>query len=274
MIFEQRLHSRTVRWILPVGLALTLSSCGGTSASSPGTTQGEAQPAKAGSHWSYDGSTGPAHWGSLEAGFAACATGSTQSPIDLPTALPEKTSDGIEITYQDAPLQVINNGHTIQANFSEGSSITIGGTVYPLRQLHFHSHSEHTIGGKQLDMVVHLVHVSDQGKIAVIGVLMKTGGPDNPLIERIWHHIPGQSGGESAPAGVSINAAELLPASRKHYRLMGSLTTPPCTEGVLWSVMVEPIEVSARQIAAFRHLYPNNARPVQPRNDREISLVQ
>lgn len=219
-------------------------------------------------HWSYAGTGAPEYWGALKEEFGTCATGKKQSPIDVSgvtvTELP-----ALSTQYQDVPLQVVNNGHTIQVNYAPGSSLMLEGKSYELAQFHFHSPSEHTIGGKSTDMVAHFVHKSADGELAVIETQM-TAGQEQPLLKTIWEHLP-RSGEILDSADTKINAAQLLPDNRSEYfHYIGSLTTPPCTEGVRWFVLANPIQVSAEQITAFRGLFPMNARPVQAVSGRPV----
>ena len=221
-----------------------------------------------GAHWSYEGNTGPAHWGDLSDEFKTCKLGKKQSPIDI-SSTERAPLTPIEFHYKSAPLRIINNGHSIQVNYEEGSYVKIDGKRYNLLQFHFHAPSEHTVNGKHFDMEAHLVHKSDDGKLAVIGVFMKEGAK-NSFIQTLWDNIPHKVGEEKSVEHVKINAQDLLPASKKYYKYSGSLTTPPCTEGVDWNIMVAPIEVSKDQIDKFRTFYKMNARPTQPLHGRVI----
>jgi carbonic anhydrase len=218
-------------------------------------------------HWGYEGEHGPRHWGELSEEFAACKLGTHQSPIDIQrtkkTALP-----AIAFHYKLSPLTVVDNGHTIQVKVAAGSSIEVGGTTYELVQFHFHRRSEEKVKGKAFAMDAHLVHRDAAGKLAVVAVLLEPGAA-NPALEAVLRNVsPGE--GERSPAGVSIDPASLLPAERGHYTFTGSLTTPPCSEGVTWFVLKAPVQVSAEQVAAFSKRYPHNARPVQPLGDRVV----
>jgi carbonic anhydrase len=221
-----------------------------------------------GPHWGYAGHEGPAHWGQLDKGFAPCKLGKEQSPIDIKGAAKAQLP-AIAFDYKGGPLKVINNGHTVQVNFDKGSSIKVGDKRYDLLQTHFHTPSEELVNGKAYDMVWHLVHKSAEGKLAVVGVLVKSGAK-NSAIETVSANLPGQVGKEQAAAGATINPATLLPANRGYYHFMGSLTTPPCSEGVSWYVLKEPIEAAPEQIKKFSAIFGSNARPVQPLNARSV----
>jgi carbonic anhydrase len=219
--------------------------------------------------WSYSGENKPSHWGDLNPEFLSCKIGNQQSPINFNRNQSTNLSN-IEFNYKNTSFQLINNGHTIEAKYEPGSFIKIGEKRYELLQFHFHSPSEHTVEGKNYSMEAHLVHKSEDGKLAVVGVFMKEGKL-NESIETLWTHLPTQEGKKIVHA-VSVNAIALLPADRSYYNYMGSLTTPPCREGVSWNVMKTPIEVSSEQIAKFTSVYSGNARPVQPLNRRIVKV--
>ena len=222
-------------------------------------------------HWGYEGDVAADLWGGLDASFAVCDTGIEQSPVDLTGAVPGDAAEGggLDIRWQATEWEVVDNGHTIQINVAEGSSIVLEGREFSLVQFHFHLPSEHTVDGALSAMEVHFVHAAEEGDLAVIGVLMQVGDAD-PTIQGLWDAIPGV---DESPAAVgALDPGTLLPEGRAYYRYQGSLTTPPCSEVVSWVVMTESISVSVRQIDAFAALYPMNARPVQPLNDREIRL--
>ena len=223
-----------------------------------------------GHHWTYAGETGPTHWAKMEKEFQSCGLGKHQSPIDIHTKQ-AKAADlpAIKFDYQPSPLKIIDNGHTVQVNYAPGSSIDVGGSKYELVQFHFHKPSEERLDGKSYDMVAHLVHKDAAGKLAVVAVPLKKGS-ENPLIETLWKNLPKEKEREQEAAGVTINVADLLPAKRGYYAFEGSLTTPPCSEGVRWMVLKDSSPISAGELAAFGKLYPMNARPVQPLNGREV----
>jgi carbonic anhydrase len=224
-------------------------------------------------HWSYSGETAPSHWSELESDFAACSRGHAQSPIDIRheavhyAKLPKLVFD-----YHAVPLKIIDNGHTIQIDYAPGSFLTVGDKRYQLVQFHFHHPSEELLDGKSFEMVAHLVHKDAEGTLAVLAVLLDRGNA-NPLVQALWAHIPKQKQHEDTFAD-NINVADLLPKDHSYYSFSGSLTTPPCTEGVSWFVLRHPNSVSPTQVKAFARRYPMNARPVQPVNGREISASQ
>jgi carbonic anhydrase len=221
-------------------------------------------------HWSYKGDTGPAHWGELTPAFATCGTGRRQSPIDIVDPIP-KALPPLDIHYESTVLNVINNGHAIQADVDPGSYIVLDGVRYDLLQFHFHTLSEHMVAGEYSVMEMHLVHRSAEDDLAVIGVWMDEAAA-NPALAPIWGRMPQQAGPAQLYQDVRVNPADLLPASRQTYRYSGSLTTPPCSEDVKWVMMVESIPVSADQVKAFARIFPSNNRPVQPLNGREVFI--
>jgi len=225
-------------------------------------------------HWGYGGATGPTHWAALEHEFAACRSGREQSPIDIRTSRAQKASlPAIEFAYRPSPLKIVDNGHTIQVNYAPGSFIDVDGHRYELVQFHFHRPSEESIDGKRHAMVAHLVHRDAEGRLAVVAVLL-TPGAINPMVAALWSNLPAHKGTEVDARGVQIDASELLPADRGYYTFAGSLTTPPCSEGVKWFVLKSPSTVSNAEIDRFAHMYPMNARPLQPANDRPIAASQ
>lgn len=220
--------------------------------------------------WGYDGKVGAANWGDLKPEYATCKLGQNQSPIDIKGAI---TADlaAIKFDYKPSPLKIIDNGHTIQANYGAGSSITVNGKQYKLLQVHFHQPSEEKVDGKAYPMDAHLVHKSEDGKLAVVAVLLKEG-KRNPFLKTLWKNIPKQKKQEVSATNVNINLANMLPTKQGYYSFAGSLTTPPCSEEVSWMVLNTPVEMSKAQIAKFGQYYSNNARPVQPLNNRSLTV--
>jgi carbonic anhydrase len=220
-------------------------------------------------HWGYGGTANPTEWGKLSPNFSKCELGVEQSPIDIKGAV-KGSSAPITFNYKSSPLVVVNNGHTIQANYAPGSDITIGGEKYALLQFHFHTPSEHQIAGKAAAMEVHLVHRNAAGKLAVVGVMMNKG-KEHLLISKVWKAIP-PSGKTKKIEKTTINAGNLLPTNKSYYSYAGSLTTPPCSEGVRWHILTSPISLSEQQINTFEKLYQVDARPIQPIGDRKVEL--
>jgi carbonic anhydrase len=215
-------------------------------------------------HWGYEGDQGPEHWGD---NFPVCAKGKKQSPLNIVGPF-EKSKDVLSVSYKEGPLKVLNNGHTIQVNVAPGSTLMINKETYELLQFHFHRPSEEQIDGKNSAMVAHFVHKSQAGKLAVIGVLLNEG-KENALIKTLWANLPPKEGVEHLPPKVQFNPSDLLPSSLNHYAYEGSLTTPPCTEGVNFYILKSSVELSKAQLAKFP--FKMNARPVQSLNGRKIS---
>ncbi|MBY0573590.1 MAG: carbonic anhydrase family protein [Undibacterium sp.] len=211
-------------------------------------------------HWSYEGEGDPSSWGKMNPANAKCDSGDRQSPIDIRDGI-RVDLDGINFDYKPVAFSVIDNRHTIQVNLSSGNRIQVSGKTFELVQFHFHRPSEERIGGKNFAMVAHLVHKDMEGKLAVIAVLIEPG-KSNVVVQTVWNNLPLEKE-EVVKAISTIDMTQILPTSRDYYTYMGSLTTPPCSEGVLWMVMKEPIEISSDQHAIFARLYPMNARPIQ-----------
>ncbi len=220
-------------------------------------------------HWGYEGVGEPKNWGHLKSEFIACGNGKVQSPIDVSSPINADIPD-INVKYEDRPLRILNNGHTIQVNY-DGGAMTVGEKKYNILQLHFHAASENSIDGKIYDMEMHFVHKRDDGALGVLGVMIEEG-KKNDAMEKIWNKLPAKAGEEKLYNDIVINVANILPSSLRHYRFMGSLTTPPCSEGVNWHVLKEPIEMSSSQIKKFTSIYNGNARPIQKQNSRIILL--
>ena len=218
-------------------------------------------------HWAYSGDGGPETWGSLKPEFAKCSTGQRQSPIDIRGGVTVNL-DPVQFDYRGTGFNVVDNGHTVQVNIGSGNAIEVMGRRYELVQFHFHRPSEERINGRQFDMVVHMVHKDPEGKLAVVAVLLDRGSAQ-PVIQTVWNALPLEKG-EAVPAPTQIDVAQLLPEDRRYYTYMGSLTTPPCSEGVLWMVMKQPVALSPSQIGIFARLYPMNARPIQKVSGRMI----
>jgi carbonic anhydrase len=217
--------------------------------------------------WSYEGENGPANWGSINPAWAKCGAGNRQSPIDIRDGMKVELEQ-IGFDYHPSSFNVTDNGKTVQVMVGGGNFLNIGNRMYELVQFHFHRPSEERINGKGYEMVVHLVHKDAEGHIAMLALLLERGKPQ-PVIQTVWNNLPLEKYDTAAPSTV-LDPLELLPARRDYYTFMGSMTTPPCQEGVLWIVMKEPVQASPQQMALFSRLYPLNARPVQPSSGRII----
>lgn len=241
-------------------------------------------------HWGYTGSTGPAEWESLSKEYALCGSGKRQSPVDIWNEVPSNLYP-LRFLYQSIPLRVLNNGHTLQANyntFDGEETVSIGGKSYPVQtkpnhsstlmlgdvpykllQFHFHTPSEHAREGQRYAMEVHLVHKSADGNLAVVGVLLKRGS-ENPTLGKVLKNVSGDINKIKIAQGITINAADLLPHDHQVFHYSGSLTTPPCSENVNWFVMKTPVEVSDAQVKQFEEMIGENARPLQSMHWRSM----
>lgn len=226
--------------------------------------------------WSYRGPDGPDHWGDLDPAYAACKSGREQSPIDIRTAQKAQLP-ALRFEYLTAPLKyLINNGYTVRVNYHapiSGGFLIAGDKRYQLTQFHFHRPSEELIHGKPYDMVIHLMHESSDGQTAGVAVLLTAGKP-NAAIQQLWNRMPLTKGDEHEIPGVQLNPQGLVPGDLSYYTYTGSLTAPPCDEGVTWIVLKTPVEISPDQIKAFARLYPHDVRPIQPLNGRVVKEVQ
>ncbi|MGM9950179.1 MAG: carbonic anhydrase [Lysinibacillus sp.] len=222
--------------------------------------------------WSYTGDEGPEFWGTLDPSYAVCVDGSEQSPIniELPAVKTSGMIESVDTHYEPSSFSIINNGHTIQANtVSENNKMVLEGAEYRLVQFHFHTPSEHEFNGEQYAMELHLVHQDENGKLAVLGVMIQEGEINNNL-QAIWDMLPGEKTEEEIAMDAPLDLGALLPEDQAFFHYNGSLTTPPCTEDVEWVVFEQPIEMSKEQIEAFQQIFPDNHRPVQPINAREV----
>jgi carbonic anhydrase len=217
-------------------------------------------------HWGYTGNEGPDHWGALDKASAACSAGAEQSPIDIKSAISAQLP-AVSITYANSAGTIINNGHTIQVNLPAGSKLHLGDQVYDLLQFHFHAPSEHLVNGKHFPAEVHFVHRDSKGALAVIGVFLEPGG-QNATFTQIAAAMPKTAGKEAPIALIDLTA--LLPLTKAYWSYAGSLTTPPCSETVRWTVLQTPIKVAAADLAKYTALYPMNARTPQPVNRRFV----
>jgi len=219
-------------------------------------------------HWTYEGKEGPENWGKLKPEFTACDTGRNQSPIDIDAPV-DATLKPLRGIQKLTAKEILNNGHTIQANFREGNMLVVDDMNFKMKQVHFHAPSENTIHGKSFPLEAHFVHADSKGNLAVIGVMFKEGKA-NPGLEKLWAQMPKEAG-EPMPLKAKVSASEMMPDSRDYYRFSGSLTTPPCSEGVRWLMLKAPITASKEQIQAFEEVMKHhNNRPVQPLNGRVV----
>ncbi|WP_202306208.1 carbonic anhydrase [Dryocola clanedunensis] len=222
------------------------------------------------SHWSYEGKDSPEHWSEIDAGNQLCKQGMNQSPIDIDTTLKAHLNP-LQATYIDSPVAILNNGHTVQVSFAENAkdSVMIDDVPFQLEQFHFHAPSENTLHGKHYAMEMHMVHKNAEGDIAVVAVMFETGAA-NAELTKLWGAMPTKAE-ESTALKQKIDVVKLLPDDLTHYRFSGSLTTPPCSEGVRWLVMKHPVTLSAQQLKQFTDvMHHDNNRPIQPLHGRVV----
>lgn len=219
-------------------------------------------------HWSYKGEAGPENWSKVDGKFAMCGMGRNQSPIDL-GGFVEAELKPLKLDYKSHAAEIVNNGHAVQVDYAAGSTLAVDGRVFELKQFHFHAPSENTIGGKQFPLEAHLVHADQDGNLAVVAVLFRDGAA-NGLLTKLLGAVPAKEGEKGKlPAGLSV--VGLLPADRDYYRYNGSLTTPPCSEGVRWLVMKQHPTASKAQVEQFaKAIGVANNRPLQPVNARPV----
>ncbi|MDO9072308.1 MAG: carbonic anhydrase family protein [Rubrivivax sp.] len=222
-------------------------------------------------HWDYQGGSGPEAWGALKPEFSLCTTGQRQSPIDIRGGFAVDL-EPVNFDYQASRFAVLDNGHTVQVELAKGNAIEVGGKRFELQQFHFHRPSEERIDGRQFEMSLHLVHKDEHGRLAVVALLFDKG-PAHPVLQQVWNNLPLERG-EAAPARAPLELSALLPVDRRYYTYMGSLTTPPCSEGVQWIVMRHPVTLAPEQIEIFARIYPMNARPLQSASGRRILQSQ
>lgn len=251
----KRLSSISVASVLGLSI-LTLSGCAYLSKSDSNK------------HWGYSGKEGPENWGKLADDFSVCETGVNQSPINIDKTIEARLTP-LSLKYGQAASEITNNGHTVQLNFPADSGFILDEHPYELKQVHFHSPSENTIAGKSYPLDAHFVHADSNGHLAVIGVFFEEG-EENSAIAKAWQQLP-TNAGEKKALVEQIYPRAMMPSEGDYYRFSGSLTTPPCSEGVLWLVLKEPITASKEQIQAFQNAVGHaNNRPVQPVNARAI----
>lgn len=222
------------------------------------------------SHWSYEGHASPEHWGELSNEFKECQTGKNQSPIDITHSL-EAHIAPLDVHYSQSPVALLNNGHTIQASFDQKANniVDFDNIKVDLQQFHFHAPSENTINGKHAAMEMHLVHKESNGDVVVVAVMFDIGA-ENPALTELWKKMP-QQAEKTAPLTAKIDMNTLLPTDKTYWRFSGSLTTPPCSEGVTWLVMKHPLTMSETQLQQFKAvMHHDNNRPVQPLHGRVV----
>ena len=264
-----------------LSMLLTAAACDAPGSSSAEEAHEPQASVEHTQHWGYGSNNGPESWADLNPEYVLCRDGREQSPIDISAPSPAELPS-LEANYQAATMRiirhehvvdVIDNGHTIQVNYDEGSTLEVGDSSFELAQYHFHAPSEHTVNGRHSPMEMHLVHQSESGELAVLGVLIKEGA-HNAAFDAVWAELPDEVGEEIHLEHVAVNVDDLLPSNRGTFRYRGSLTTPPCSEGVSWFVAVEPIKLSAEQIGQFTAIISDNNRPTEPLGERLVLLVE
>jgi carbonic anhydrase len=232
-------------------------------------------------HWGYGGDIGPTAWATLSPAYALCAEGKGQSPINLTKTDAsgelkwnvDYKQTSMKIAHTEHMEDIIDNGHTIQVSVDEGSTLTLGDKKFMLKQFHFHTPSEHTIDGKNMPMEMHMVHQSDDGNLAVLGILFKEGKTANPNLAKIIANLPAAKGQTNHVKDQQLDLNVQIPADNYAYHYIGSLTTPPCSENVQWLVLREMVTVTADQINALSSRISPNNRPTQPLNERKVDGV-
>lgn len=251
-----------------LGLLALVAGCAKTPAGSSPPTPEPSAPAP---EWGYQGAEGPENWGELSSAFKSCSTGTAQSPIDIPAAA-GLSSQPLSLSYAVSDCEVSNSGHSVELRSLTAQGITVGGVRHTFKQMHFHAPSEHTLAGVRYESEFHFVHASDDGQLAVMGVLARAGRHNAAWSAFIDAASTGKTGTTSTTGAIDLQT--LFPASLDHYAYEGSLTTPPCSENVRWLVLQTPIELSPDQITKLQATHSDNNRPTQPLNDREIMLVK
>lgn len=263
-------------------VTLLLTQCSPKDKAKPEST--DTNPPSASSarpvHWGYEGEDGPANWATLSPVYALCGQGQSQSPIDIVKTdvkggatwkLDYKTTS-LRIAHNEHMDDIIDNGHTIQVTVDEGSTFTFGDKSFNLKQFHFHTPSEHTLDGQHAPMEMHMVHQGSDGSLAVVGVLFQEGNTPNPNFEKIIANLPNAKGESKHIADANLELKVHLPKDNYAYHYVGSLTTPPCSEGVQWLVLRDPVLLTKAQIEAFSSRIGPNNRPTQPVHERTVKV--
>jgi len=262
---------KNINKFITIGTFATLLTFSGCSATAKHSDKLKTTSQEHTSHWGYTGHNDPSHWGNISPKYRECSQGKNQSPINI-TAQDSVHANlkSIGFTYNTNSNSVINNGHTVQVNIDQGSNISIDNKSFELKQFHFHTPSENEIGGKHFPLEAHFVHVDKNGDISVVAVMFKEGAT-NQALENIWKNLPLKEGEKIALSLSSQQINAILPADKSYYRFSGSLTTPPCTEGVRWFLLKKPVSISKEQVEKFLNTmnHPNN-RPIQNINAREV----
>ena len=222
------------------------------------------------SSWDYAGDGSPQHWAELAPENKTCGVGTRQSPIDIRDTI-KVDLEKINFDYHSSGFAVLDNGKTVQVNMASGNTLQVMGRSFELQEFHFHRPSEERVNGRQYEMVMHLTHRDADGKLAVVALLIERGPDNKPqaAVQQVWNNLPLERAAPQMASG-QIDPMQLLPTDRSYFTYMGSTTTPPCAEDVLWMVMKHPVQLTSAQIAIFARLYPMNARPLQSGSGRMI----
>lgn len=218
--------------------------------------------------WTYRGEHGAEHWAEMKREWAVCSSGQRQSPVDI-VAAKAGPAVPLRFDYRPSALRIVNDGHTVRVRLANGSKLYMGNEALSLQQFHFHTPGGDKLRGEEFPMGMHFLHKSASGRLVSLVLLFRQGA-ENPALKALLPHMPVQGLPEQSLAQVQVDPAEWLPMSKGYYRYEGSLTAPPCTEGVLWLVMKQPLDISAAQLAALHRLFPDNARPVQALHGRQV----
>ena len=246
----------TCRGLVALSAAIALASpCSALAAVSPA--------------WQYSGEYGPEQWARMRPEWKLCGSGLRQSPIDI-TVTPARSGSALAFHYQPEALRIVNDGHTVRVRYGKGSRMMLGREALTLQQFHFHTPGGDRLNGEDFPMAMHLLHKSAAGQLVSLVLLFRVGA-EHPALAELLPRMPARGLPEKTLPGTLFDPSRLLPASTAHYRYDGSLTAPPCTEGVVWLVMKQPLTVSAAQLAQLKALFPPNARPVQPLHGRVVS---
>jgi carbonic anhydrase len=260
----KQLSSKDLAVCVAALVSLGIVGCGSDDNSNKGSEETPATtttPTTTTPHWTYEGLEGPTHWGELDAQFATCGTGEEQSPIDIPAAVAPGALSALSFQYGATPATILDNGHTVQVSMTgSDNKLSIDGEQYSLLQFHFHAHSEHAVNGEYKPLEMHLVHKSDAGALAVVGVFFDVGA-ENAALSSVFDTM-GSATSDPAALASDVNPSELLPEAKDGWTYAGSLTTPPCTEGVKWHVLSHSLELSAEQLEDFTAKHELSYRPV------------
>jgi len=262
---ERRLRSTAIAAVLILGTAAVLSSS--AQASGPA-----AAPAAASGGFTYNGDTGPGFWADLDPANVACRLGASQSPINIDHVKIDRHLRPLKLALQATPIALVNNGHAIEEEIESPNTLTLNGDVYTSAQFHFHTLSEHAIDGQRGAMELHAVFVDPTGRVAVVGMLFKIGHKNAFLDELMSAGLPTHTG-DKVTSEVEVSLADALTNTSKYYTYAGSLTTPPCSQGVTWFVLKGEAQMSAAQFQAFEDILGNDFRPLQPINGRVVSAT-